>query len=230
MPLGGPYPPLARPGCSSAALRRALALGGWPWRVFAPLVSSPRLRGGQVGGRARLWPPIRTVILSYAKHGRCQANAQGRTRLLSFPAARKQVGGIKARGFGLCGSAFRNVLQASVDHGLCVSARSGCLSAKVSAPRSRSAMVPRTPRRRVAGNRGRRGGCATRFQRFEWRETCVILPEPLEFSSSVRAVGATVRASSLPRGGAAAASGWEPTRWKYASSLAADASAPPASP
>jgi hypothetical protein len=55
----------------------------------------PRLRGGQVGGRARLWPPIRTVILSYAKHGRCQANAQGRTRLLSFPAARKQVGGSK---------------------------------------------------------------------------------------------------------------------------------------
>jgi hypothetical protein len=95
VPLGGPYPPLARPGCSSAALRRALALGGWPWRVFAPLVSSPRLRGGQVGGRARLWPPIRTVILSYAKHGRCQANAQGRTRLLSFPAARKQVGGSK---------------------------------------------------------------------------------------------------------------------------------------
>jgi hypothetical protein len=168
-------------------------------------------------------------MLSYAKHGRCQANAQGRTRLLSFPAARKQVGGIKARGFGLCGSAFRNVLQASVDHGLCVSARSGCLSAKVSAPRSRSAMVPRTPRRRVAGNRGRRGGCATRFQRFEWRETCVILPEPLEFSSSVRAVGATVRASSLARGGAAAASDWEPPRWKYASSLAAEASAPPPS-
>src|SRR5579863_8082888 len=142
VPPGGPYPPLARPGCSSAALRRALALGGWPWRVFAPLFP-PALVGRAGGGRARLRPPIRTVMLSYAKHGRCQANAQGRTRLLSFPAARKQVGGIKACGFGLCGSAFRNVLQASVDHGLCVSARSGCLSAKVSAPRSRSAMVPR---------------------------------------------------------------------------------------
>jgi hypothetical protein len=35
VPLGGPCPPLARPGCSSAALRRALALGGWPWHVFA---------------------------------------------------------------------------------------------------------------------------------------------------------------------------------------------------
>jgi hypothetical protein len=70
---------------------------------------------------------------------------------------------------------------------------------------------PRTPRRRVAGNRGRRGGCATRFQRFEWRETCVILPEPLEFSSSVRAVGATVRASSLARSGGAAPSDREPT-------------------
>jgi hypothetical protein len=35
VPPGGPYPPLARPGCSSAALRRALALGGWPPRVFA---------------------------------------------------------------------------------------------------------------------------------------------------------------------------------------------------
>ena len=52
MPLGGLYPPLARLGCSSAALRRALALGGWPWRVFAPSVSSPARGEGRWGPRA----------------------------------------------------------------------------------------------------------------------------------------------------------------------------------
>jgi hypothetical protein len=93
------------------------------------------------------------------------------------------------------------------------------------------------PHRRVAGNCGGRGGCATRFQRFEWRETCVILPEPLEFSSSLVlfeprrlwAVGPTVRASSPARGHGAAPSERDPTCRKRASSPAADASAPPTS-
>jgi hypothetical protein len=42
--------------------------------------------------------------------------------LAFLPGGEKASRRIKAYGFGLCGSAFRNVLRASVDHGLCVSA------------------------------------------------------------------------------------------------------------
>jgi hypothetical protein len=61
-------------------------------------------------------------MLSYAKHGRSRANAQGRTFFRLFAAATRPGRRIKAYGFGLCGSVFRNVLQGQVDHGLCASA------------------------------------------------------------------------------------------------------------
>ena len=87
----------------------------------APM-SSPRFGERTGTGRARSGHPIRTAILSYAKHGRSRANAQGRTFLRLFAAAEKPGRRIKAYGFGLCGSVFRNVLRGQVDHGLCASA------------------------------------------------------------------------------------------------------------
>ena len=87
----------------------------------APM-SSPRFGERTGTGRARSGHPIRTVILSYAKHGRSRANAQGRTFLRLFAAAERPGRRIKAYGFGLCGSVFRNVLRGQVDHGLCASA------------------------------------------------------------------------------------------------------------
>jgi hypothetical protein len=88
VPLGGRLP-LSDPGCSSAALRHALALGGWPPRVFAPSDFLP-VRREEIGtGRARSGHRIRTVILSYAKHGRSQTNAQGHTYFRLFAAAEK---------------------------------------------------------------------------------------------------------------------------------------------
>jgi len=89
---------------------------------LCPIRYPPRF-GERTGmGRARSGHPIRTAILSYAKHGRSRANAQGRTFLRLFAAAERPGRRIKAYGFGLCGSVFRNVLRGQVDHGLCASA------------------------------------------------------------------------------------------------------------
>ena len=51
----GDLPRPAVPGCLSAALRRALALGGWPPRVFARSGIHPREKTERV--RARFRPP-----------------------------------------------------------------------------------------------------------------------------------------------------------------------------
>jgi hypothetical protein len=76
--------PFSGLGCSSAALRRALALGGWPPRVFAVLPAPIAGRRSETG-RARYWPPIRTAMLSYEEHGRSRADSQGRAFISLVP-------------------------------------------------------------------------------------------------------------------------------------------------
>jgi hypothetical protein len=112
---------------------------------LCPIRYPPRF-GERTGmGRARSGHPIRTAILSYAKHGRRRANAQERTFLRLFAAAERPGRRIKAYGFGLCGSVFRNVLQGQVDHGLCASARSRVF---------RRASVARIERSKIREQRG----------------------------------------------------------------------------
>jgi hypothetical protein len=92
----------------------------------------------------------------------------------------------------------------------------------------------RTPHCPLAVDRGGRGGCPMQSQRFE---TCVILADRLDFSSSpglfeprlVWAPGVKVRAPGLARSGGAAPFDRDPTCRKCASSPAVEASAPPAS-
>src|SRR5262249_40682688 len=100
----------AVPGCLSAALRRALALGGWPPRVFAR--TDHPAPPGKTGRAARaLGHQNRTAILSYAEHGRSRAIAQEHTRLPFCRGKKGTEEALKLMASAFAAFVFRNVLQ-----------------------------------------------------------------------------------------------------------------------
>ena len=124
----GDLPRPAVPGCLSAALRRALALGGWPPRLLLPLFSHP-LPEKKEPRDARVRPKIGTAILSYAEHGKFRAITRA-----TVPFFRAQKGDGKeahqAFGFGplrlrlpQCPAAASGPRQARKRNGHCRSRR-----------------------------------------------------------------------------------------------------------